>query len=189
MTYLQDDVCEAKVWRVILACILIGLFGMYVAPCHAQIIAVIKVEGIKGNSGIRGYEDAIRIDGWQWGMARAADTHLTLDRSSGSTKIMDLVIDHQLDVASPALARACASGTAFKQASLLILDSRDSRYEVIFAVDLKQVSVTSLDMTYGGSEVPHETIGLSFAEFRYTYQLGGRVLGQFSYSARENLVR
>jgi type VI secretion system secreted protein Hcp len=187
--YLQDDVCDAKVRRVILACILIGLFGMYVAPCHAQIMAVIKVEGIKGNSGIRGYEDAIRIDGWQWGINRAADSRLAMGAASGAPQIRDLVISHQLDMASPALAKACVNGAVFPKTSLLILDNSNSGNSVILAVELKEVTITSFEMTQAGSEVPHETIGMRFTEFRYTTQVGGRVSGQFSYSVKENVVR
>ncbi|HEY0007062.1 MAG TPA: Hcp family type VI secretion system effector [Pyrinomonadaceae bacterium] len=150
----------------------------------AQTDYYLKIEGIQGESMVRGHENEIDVLSFSWGETQSA----ALDRASsghgtkGKVSMRDFTITKKLDKSSPKLILACASGERFDKATLTCFKVNPQGVLVAyFTITFSDVLLSSYDVSGGAGErlIPLEDIKLNFAkvEFEYRTQAASGVLG------------
>lgn len=130
----------------------------------------LKLDGIKGESVVKGYEDQIDILSWSWGLNQSGTTHLGTGSGSGKASVNDLVITHYVDAASPNLVSACFSGKHIAKATLTMRKAGGTALEYV-VFDLEKLMITNV--SHGGNsgeDRPVETFSLNFAKVKLSYQ-------------------
>ncbi|MEN6439749.1 MAG: type VI secretion system tube protein Hcp [Syntrophobacter sp.] len=130
---------------------------------------LLKIEGVDGESVIRGHEREIDVLAWSWGMSQSGSMHIATGGGSGKVSVQDIALTKRVDKASPVIWQYCCSGKHFPRALLTVRKAGDSPVEYL-KIKMEKVLITS--MTTGGSggdDMVMEHIGLNFASFEMKY--------------------
>ena len=132
----------------------------------------IKIGAIKGESKDDRHRDEIEVQSWAWGEAQSAGPGGGAGSGGGAGKVtmQDFTFTHLLDVASPHLMKACASGTHVPEAVFSARKAGSGQQDFL-VIKLKEVMVTAVST--GGSEDGSgfgESVALGFAKIRVEYR-------------------
>ena len=130
----------------------------------------LKLDGIKGESTDARHRDEIVVDSWTWGVANAAPP-AGGGGGTGRPSFSDLSFTHRVDRASPLLWKACAAGTALREAVLSVARGTGSSPDYL-QVTLRDVRVTAVALADAAADgqAPTETVSLAFAKVDYAYR-------------------
>ena len=152
-----------------------------------SIDAFLKIGDIKGESVAQGYEDAIDVLSWSWGINNSGSVGKGGGGGAGKADFQPLNITKYVDKASPNLIQMLAKGKHFSTASLHICKSGDGKQEYL-TIEFEEVLVENVSV--GGAEGDErlvENISLIFGKIKYTYKpqktdgsLGGAVEAQWN---------
>jgi len=130
----------------------------------------IRMEGIKGESRDAKHEGEIEVLSWSWGVTNlASEIAGKAGRAAGKASSSDLVFSHSIDLASPSLIKACASGRHLKEAVVTVqkAGSEPVQFLVIKLYDVIVKSVETGVDTLQNSMT--ENVALSFSRMEFVY--------------------
>jgi type VI secretion system secreted protein Hcp len=132
--------------------------------------AFLKIEGVTGESVVKGMEGQIDVLSWSWGASQSGTMHTATGGGAGKADVQDLAFSHFVDKASPTLLQFCCSGKHFTKATLTLRKAGDNPLNYV-VITLENVLISSVSMGGGdGAERLHEDVKLNFSKFSYTYQ-------------------
>ena len=130
----------------------------------------IKMDGIKGESRDAKHEGEIEVLSWSWGVTNlASEIAGKVGGAAGKASSSDLVFSHRIDLASPSLIKACASGRHLKEAVVTVQKAgpEPRPFLVIKLYDLIVKSVeTGVDTLENSTTV---NVALSFSRMEIVY--------------------
>ena len=135
-------------------------------PAFAAADYLLQIEGIKGESQTKGYEGAIDLLSWGWGMS---------ENAAGDACAQDFNLAKFLDMATPDLINAFDAGKTFSWAKLTGLSpSPEGALEANFRIELARVRVASINTggSTGGDQV--ENLALQYEDAKGFYKPSGR---------------
>ena len=132
----------------------------------------IKIGAIKGESKDDRHRDEIEVVSWAWGESQSSGPGGGAGSGAGAGKVsmQDFTFTHLLDMASPNLMKACASGTHIPEAVFSARKAGGGQQDFL-VIKLQEVMVTAVST--GGSEDGNgfgETVALGFAKIRVEYR-------------------
>jgi type VI secretion system secreted protein Hcp len=138
----------------------------------------IKFDGIPGESTSDDHRGQVEVLSWSWGLAAPAPAGGVGGSGSGRATPRALAFTHFYDKASPVLAKKAASGTHLPKAVLSTRRPGAGQRDYL-TVTLKEVVVTSIELSAPTSGLPLESVSLSYRdiEFGYRPQKGDGSLG------------
>jgi type VI secretion system secreted protein Hcp len=132
--------------------------------------AFLKIEGVTGESVVKGMEGQIDVLSWSWGASQSGTMHTATGGGAGKADVQDLSFSHFVDKASPTLLQFCCSGKHFTKATLTLRKAGDTPLNYV-VITLENVLISSVSMGGGDSaERLREDVKLNFSKFSYTYQ-------------------
>ena len=151
----------------------------------------IKFDGIKGESTDAKHKDEIDVESWSFGETNTAGGGTGGGGGAGKVSIQDFQFTMQLNRASPALMKACATGQHIKEATLSARKAGKGQQEYL-TFKFRDVLVSSFQSA--GTEelaVPTDSVSLAFAKIEVEYKpekadgsLGSAV--EFRYDLKAN---
>ncbi|WP_347555610.1 type VI secretion system tube protein Hcp [Robbsia sp. KACC 23696] len=150
---------------------------------------LLKLEGVKGNSTKKGFEDTIEIETMAMGVANHGNTDPSnLGRGVGIPTGNTLSLTKRMDMATPTLYQACAQGKSHATATISIVRNVESGANPDMVYTLKNVIVASLGTTAVDME-GSDSVLLSFSEIEITYKTQGTdAAGKGNTSAKWNFA-
>jgi len=156
----------------------------------------LKIDGIKGESQDQSHKDEIDVQSFSWGMAQQGTAVKGGGMGAGKVAVSDLHITKQVDVASPKLLDACATGKHIASAQLTCRKAGGSPIEY-WTVKLTDVLISSVHQqpaANGGSAnagnsplLPEEVITINYSAYEANYKgqqkdgtAGGAVTSKFN---------
>jgi len=132
--------------------------------------AFLKIEGVTGESVVKGMEGQIDVRSWKWGASQSGTMHTATGGGSGKADVQDLSFSHYVDKASPTLLQFCCSGKHFTKATLTLRKAGDTPLNYL-VITLENVLISGVSMGGGqGQERLSEDVKLNFSKFSYSYQ-------------------
>jgi len=130
----------------------------------------IKFDGIKGESADAKHKDEIDVESCSWGETHAGSTSSGGGGGAGKVAMQDFHFTMQLNRASPALMRACATGQHIKTATLSARKAGKGQQEYL-TFKFRDVLVSSFQ-TAGTEEtpVPTDSVSFNFAKIEVEYK-------------------
>jgi type VI secretion system secreted protein Hcp len=170
----------------ILALVLVG----FPRAAEAQEEILLKIEGVDGESTLKGYEKWIGIQSWSWGVSnQPPPASVARDYAAGKAEFSPLNVMKQVDVSTAALLRAAATGNHLKKVTLVILRPDARGMTVLLKMDLEDVVVSSVQHSgSAGGEAPTESVALAFGKVMLEFfpSMNAAVKPTFSWNLMEN---
>lgn len=130
----------------------------------------LRVGDIKGEAEDKTHAGKIDVLAWSWGMSQSGTTHIGGGGGAGKVNVQDLSITKYIDKSSTVLMKACAKGTHYDDAELIVRKAGDTPLEY-YKITMKEVIVTSVSTGgSGGEDRLTENVTLNFAEVHVEYQ-------------------
>jgi type VI secretion system secreted protein Hcp len=131
----------------------------------------IKIGDIKGESRDRYHKDEIEVLSWGWGLSIPAGASSAGGGARpGKANFQDLSFTHLVDMASPKLMLACASGKHYPEAKLSVCRPGPKASVDFILISMREVLVTGVQSTGAhGQEGPAEQVTLNFAQVDFEY--------------------
>jgi type VI secretion system secreted protein Hcp len=128
----------------------------------------LKLDPIKGESLDDKHKDEIEVLSWSWGVTNEGAMRGGSGGGEGKASFHDLSFTHNIDKASPALLKACATGLHMKEATITHRKAGKGQQEFLI-VKMNDVIITSV--TNGESADGHsENVSLAFAKVDLEYR-------------------
>ena len=154
--------------------------------------AFLKLEGVKGESVIKGHQGEIDVLAWSWGLSSSGSFHAGGGGGSGKANFQDLSITKWVDRSSPTLALYTANGDHFKEAKLVVRKAGKKPLEYII-ITMNDVLVSSVSTGgSGGEDRLTENITLNFRKVKYHYKMqkpdgSGDTAKEFNWDIASNI--
>ena len=153
---------------------------------------LLKLEGIKGESLDAKHKDEIEIESFSWGATQPAAV-ASGGGGAGKVSFQDIHFTARVNVASPNLMVACASGQHIKEATLTVRKAgRDQLEYYIVKLSDNLVSSYQSGGVEGSNALPVDQFSLNFAKIEFEYKsqkpdgtLGAPVKG--GYDLKQNV--
>src|SRR5450755_4691283 len=115
--------------------------------CH------MKLDGVTGESTHKDHKDEIEIISWNWGVSNQSSAGAGGGSGKGKAVPQEMHLTHGYDKASPVLAKSCASGKHFKDATITCRKAGEGQLDFL-KITLKQVLVTQVSPSgHSGGDV------------------------------------
>jgi type VI secretion system secreted protein Hcp len=149
-----------------------------------------KIGDIKGETLDAKHKDEIEVLSWSWGVTNAGAMRGGSGGGEGKADFRDLSFTHNIDKASPALMKACATGVHIKEATITHRKAGKGQHEFLI-VKLNDVIVTSVTHGDSAEGIDSESVSLAFAkvDLEYRPQQADGTLGagvHFKYDIKAN---
>jgi type VI secretion system secreted protein Hcp len=132
--------------------------------------AFLKLDGIKGESQVKGFEDQIQIESFHWGVAEV------ISQSGGGGGAVagrptkkDFLFTAASSKASPLLFQTCVSGKHITEGTLTLRSAGGSQTN-FSTIKLTELLIAAYDQA--GDEdgsVPMDEVSINFTEIDFTY--------------------
>lgn len=133
--------------------------------------AFMKIDDLKGDSVVKGYEDQIQVSSWNWGMSNGGTSHRGGGAGRGRAQVEDLTFTHELDPSSPELMESCMKGNHFDKATLAVRKAGGKEALDYLTITMEKVLVTNVSTSgVENSDGDEESITLNFASVEVKYQ-------------------
>jgi type VI secretion system secreted protein Hcp len=133
---------------------------------------LLKLDGIKGESTDSKHKDEIEIESFSWGATQSGTFASGGGGGAGKVSFQDFHFTTRVNVASPNLMLACATGQHIKSAILTVRKAGKDQQEY-YIVKMTDNLVSSFQS--GGSEgsgvMPTDQISLNFAKIEFEYKM------------------
>ena len=128
----------------------------------------LKLDGIKGESQVKGFEEQIQILAWSWGMSQSGSAQSGTGAGAGKVNVSDISFTHYVDSSTPTLMGACCSGKHFPKATLTMRKAGGDAALKYVTITLEDLLITSVST--GGEDLLTENVTVSFARYKFAYQ-------------------
>lgn len=128
-----------------------------------------KIGDIKGESLDSKHKDEIEILSFSWGVSNQGSMGIGSGGGEGKANFHDLSFVHTIDKASPVLMQACATGTHYKDATLVHRKAGKEQHEFLI-YKLSDVIVTGVTHGGTGDGSSTENVSLAFAKVAMEYK-------------------
>jgi type VI secretion system secreted protein Hcp len=132
----------------------------------------LMLDGIKGESVDDKHKEEIDIQSFSWGMAQFGSGHTGSGSGTGKVDVADIQIQKSLDVASPKLQLACASGKHIAKGRITVRKAGEEALEYL-TMDLEKILVSNYSIGHAGGGIPTESISLNFVKIKTEYWTQG----------------
>jgi type VI secretion system secreted protein Hcp len=148
---------------------------------------VIKIDGIEGESQLKGHIKEIDVNSVSWGMHNTVSTHTGGGGGSGKVQFQDVHFSKHFDAASHLLQMRCADGKHIPKAEINFRKQGEGQKEYL-TVTLTDLLISSYQGGNGG-----EQFSIQFSKFKFDYkqQDAKGVLGgskSFAFDIKANAV-
>ena len=149
--------------------------------------AYMKFDGVDGEATDRDHKGWSDLASFSQAITRPSGNAATgATRRRGSATLGDIVCVKELDKAGPKIAESVCTGKVFPKVEIHLTKSLGSGGRVVYyTYELKNVQVTSYQISSSDSDHPVEELALNFTEIKtvYTeYDAQGRKKGNIEYS-------
>ncbi|HTO88046.1 MAG TPA: type VI secretion system tube protein Hcp [Thermoanaerobaculia bacterium] len=127
----------------------------------------LDLKGYKGESKDAKYTNTIQVENFSFGVRSPYDVATGL--SAGKRHWDTLTIVKRTDSATPLLIKALTENALVSKGTLTARKAGGGQQDY-FTVDLENVRVVSFSISSPDSELPKETVQLSFSKITVTYQ-------------------
>lgn len=149
------------------------LFSIQYAEA-ATVDYFLKIDGIDGESRVKGMEGAIEIMSFSWGVSNSGMASSGSGMSSGRVTLSDINFMKNLDKASSKLFEYAATGKHISKATLTLVKtdtaSKQSQQQAYYVITLIDVLISSLQQSGSTGSVPTESFSLNFAKLEVEYR-------------------
>jgi type VI secretion system secreted protein Hcp len=132
---------------------------------------LLKIDGIKGESTDSKHKDEIEIESFSWGCTQPGTFQSGGGGGAGKVSFQDIHFTTRVNVASPNLMVACASGQHIKVATLTVRKAGKDQQEY-YVIKLSDNLVSSYQS--GGSEgsnaLPVDQFSINFSKIEFEYK-------------------
>ena len=129
-----------------------------------------RIGTIKGESPDARHKDEIEVLSWSWGVSQSGTIAHGGGGGAGKASFHDFSFTHDVDRASPALMRACATGEHIKDATITVRKAGKGQQEYL-VIKMTDVLVTSVSMSVSAEgDAPVESVALAFAKVDLEYK-------------------
>lgn len=133
-------------------------------------VIFIKMDGITGESADAKHRGEIDVLSWSWGVTTSSSTHVGGAAVAGRAIPADLRFSHRIDLATPSLIKACASGRHIKEAVVSVQKTGAAPLEFL-TIKLSEVTVESVEPGVNTLENnATEIVGLAFSRMEFEYR-------------------
>lgn len=135
---------------------------------------LINIPGIKGSTTVKGHEDWIAVDSFQWGVGRSVEHSKNSGRAAknvSSPNISEVTFTRGADMASPNLFYESCGGDVIKNTTIEVIEVVKNQPQTIAKITLENVHVSSYSISSGGDN-PSESFALNFTKLKYEYGNG-----------------
>jgi type VI secretion system secreted protein Hcp len=150
--------------------------------------AYIKFDGIDGEAQDKDHKAWSDIISFSQGLSQPGSGATGQTRRRGDVIVHDVVVNKEMDKASPKIAESICNGKVFPKVEIHLTASYTEAGRVTYyAYELKNVLVTSYQVSGSGQSesVPMEDFSLNFEEIKVTYtenDAKGKKLGKIEYN-------
>jgi type VI secretion system secreted protein Hcp len=144
---------------------LVGATLMATVPAQAATDIYLAIDGVKGESRVKGYEGQIPVLAWSWGASYSGTSQL-----EGSVNVQDLNWTQYLDASFVPLFDLLATGTKFDTATLSAVGAGLGGYNYFQAVFNKNVLTSLATGGSGGEDRFTANLSMNFSEITLRYR-------------------
>jgi len=132
---------------------------------------LLKLEGIKGEATDAKHKDEIEIESFSWGATQSGTFAAGGGGGAGKVSFQDFHFTTRVNVASPNLMLACATGEHIKSAILTVRKAGKDQQEY-YLVKMSDNLVSSYQSggSEGSSSLPVDQFSLNFAKIEFEYK-------------------
>jgi len=132
--------------------------------------AYIKFDGIDGESKAKGNEKWSDLESVSQAIHKSGSGATGAARRRGTVLHDDIQCSKLMDKSSPKIAEAVSLGKIFPKVEIhLKTSTTGSGREPFYKYELKNVMVTSYQVSGGSQDKPHESFSLNFEEIKVVY--------------------
>jgi len=128
-----------------------------------------KIGDIKGESADARHRDEIEVSSFSWGVSNPGAAFPGGGGGAGRATFQDLSFVHGIDKATPALLRACATGTHIRDATITHRKAGGGQQEYLI-VRLNDVVVSSVTQVGTDDQPYSEAVTLKFGKVDLEYR-------------------
>lgn len=159
----------------------------------AKVDYFLKLDGIKGESTDSKHKGEIELESFSWGNHNMSDVASSSGTGGGAGKVafQDVHATTLVNLASPLLMLACATGQHLKTA-LITARKQGTEQQDYYKVTLTDVLVSSYQSGGSGTPIPVDQFSLNYGKIEYSYQaqdekgkLGTPVIGKYDLKANK----
>ncbi len=130
----------------------------------------LKIDGVTGESRDSVHAGEIDVLAWSWGASNSGSAHVGGGAGAGKVNVQDLSFTKYIDVSSPDLFLACASGQHYDSAILTVRKAGTTPLEYL-KITMTEVMITSVSTGgSGGEDRLTENVTLNFAKVQIDYE-------------------
>ena len=129
----------------------------------------LKIDGVKGESQDEKHKDEIHIESFSFGVTNTGTGGSNLGSGGGRSQVQDMHFTKVMDLSSPNLFIACATGKHFPNATVTVRRAGENPQEYL-TYKMTEVFVSSVATsghTDGG--IVRENLSLNFSKVEMTY--------------------
>lgn len=127
----------------------------------------LKLDNIKGESQVEGFEDQIEIMSYSHNVAMQVNNDVSLtERTSGRAHVGEMSLTKFVDLATPVLNEYCCSGRLIRTAVLTLCRNDDGKMRSLIVYTLTNVLISQLSVSGAGGK-PVETMSLNFTKIEW----------------------
>ena len=127
----------------------------------------LKIDGIEGESNVKGHEGDIDIEAWNWGVTQTGGGHGG-GGTVGRATFQDMSFVARISKASPKLFMSCATGLHHKSAQLTGAAAGE-KMRPFLTYKLSDVLVTSVQESGSEAGPPQEHFSLNYAKIEMSF--------------------
>jgi type VI secretion system secreted protein Hcp len=133
---------------------------------------LLKIDGIKGESTDAKHKDEIEIESFSWGATQSGTFAAGGGGGAGKVSFQDIHFTTRVNVASPNLMLACATGQHIKSAVLTVRKAgKDQQEYYIVKIGDSLVSSYQSGGSEGSSTLPVDQFSLNYAKIEFEYKM------------------
>lgn len=129
---------------------------------------LLEIDGIKGESQDSKHKGTIELASFSWGVAQTGGHSAGGGGGAGKSHFQDLHCTASVNVSSPVLMLACASGEHIKKATLFVRKAGKDQHDY-YKVEMSDLLISGYQ-SGGSHEVPTDQFSLNFAKITFQYQ-------------------
>jgi len=137
-------------------------------------VGFLEIEGIPGDSKIKGFEDKIEVVWWMYNISqpvsRSASGRGSL--TTGAANVGEFQVKKEMDKASPILMRHSYNGKHIPKIKLTLRRQAGDQFVNFCEIELEDSVISTFQPTADvtGDGLPEELVGFTFSKMKKTYK-------------------
>jgi type VI secretion system secreted protein Hcp len=133
--------------------------------------AYLKIDGVKGESKSKGFEDQIELLSFSWGASNPTTVGSGSGSGAGKVSISSFNLMKKTDAASGPIFQACCAGKHFPEATVTLRKSGGDAPIDYLVYKFSEVYVDKVQWSgsSGGDDLPMENVSFTFGKVQFTY--------------------